>query len=122
MTETLSADLAKALASAKPAPKPADKPAEKPIPKPPEMKPADAPPGAVPAPGAKTFLGWVASGVSRKHLTITAAALCSLAAGIMAVKLIFPPDDFKPDTVTTQAVAPEAAWPEHKPIVPPGAP
>ena len=85
------------------------------------MKPADAPPGAVPAPGAKTFLGWVASGVSRKHLTITAAALCSLAAGIMAVKLIFPPDDFKPDTVTTQAVAPEAAWPEHKPIVPPGA-
>ena len=86
------------------------------------MKPADSPPGAIPAPGAKTFLGWVASSVSRKHLTIVAAAICSLAAGIVAVKLILPQDDFKPETVTTQAVAPEAAWPEHKPIVPPGAP
>ena len=108
MTDIISADLAKALASAKPAAKPIDKLGAK---LPDTGKPGDAPP---PAPGSKTFLGWIAKSVTKKQLTVAAAAVLSLVAGIAAVRLIWPEDE-KPTTGTTQLYVPETNPPPAAP-------
>ena len=87
MTDVISTDLAKTLASMKPAAKATDKPAAK---SPEPEKPGETPP---PVPGSKTFLGWVARSVTRKQITVLAAAACSLVAGVAAVRLIWPEEE-----------------------------
>ena len=81
-TEPIAVDVPKALAGLaglKPGPTP-------PTPKPGDIadpaKPAD---GNAPAPGKRTFIGWVAASVTKKQLKIGAAALCSLIAGVSAL-------------------------------------
>ena len=102
MTEATPIDVSgKIISNSKPAaPSPAGptgaaKPPEKPSAK---GATSDAPP----APGSKTFLGWVAGGFSRKQLTVAVAALCSLGAGIAAVWLIWP--EAEQPTAATQSL------------------
>jgi hypothetical protein len=114
MTEAIPIDVSgKVISNTKPAApaalgagKPPDKPKG-----PDSNKPGDGPP---PAPGSKTFLGWIASGFSRKQLGILLAAVCSLAAGILAVRLIWPEEE--PPSATTALVT--EAQPAT-PVVPP---
>jgi len=114
MTDTISADLAKALASAKSGSTTLPKAPDKPAPKAPE---AAKVPESPPAPGAKTFLGWVAGSISRKQLLVAVAAAGSLAAGIAAVHYFWPAEEPPAVATATQPVVPEV-WPERKPIVP----
>ena len=81
MTEAMPIDVSgKIISNAKPAaPSPAGPPGAA---KPPEKPSAKGATGdAPPAPGSKTFLGWVAGGFSRKQLTVAVAAVCSLGRG-----------------------------------------
>jgi hypothetical protein len=109
MTEAIPIDVSsKIISNPKPA-VPAALGASKPPDKPGSKGPAGDDPGAPPpAPGSKTFLGWVASGFSRKQLTIALAAACSLAAGIAAVRLIWP-DEEPPSTTTALLTEPRGS-------------
>jgi len=80
----------------------------------------DQPGAPPPAPGSKTFLGWVASGFSRKQLVIAAAAVCSLAAGIAAVRLIWP--DEEPPSTTTALLTEQRTSEPASPVPPRSAP
>src|SRR5262245_23470234 len=99
MTEPTTLDVAmKSLAGTKPAatstpPKPVDKAAAKL----PDTDPTTATP---PVPGSRTLIGWLAKSVTKKQLTVGVAAVCSLAAGIAAVRLISPGDPEKPPTAS----------------------
>ena len=113
MTEAMPIDLSgKIISNSKPpapgSPKPPDKPESK---GPTGDKPGESPP----APGSKTFLGWVARSISAKQLTIVAAAVCSLAAGIFAVRLIWPEEPPAANATASLLSEPTAT----EPIVPP---
>jgi hypothetical protein len=116
MTEPATLDVAmKALAGAKPAapPKSADKAATKP----PDAAPTAATPSAL---GSRTLLGWLARSVTKKQLTVGAAAVCSLAAGIAAVRLMSPGETAnQPSATATQPLIGEPRQPVAAPARPP---
>jgi hypothetical protein len=98
MAEPVTVDVSvKPLASTKPAASPTPKPTDKATAPPATI----APPATPPAPGSRTFLGWLANGVTNKQLAICASAVFSLVAGIAAVRLIWPEEEQKPTTTAT---------------------
>jgi hypothetical protein len=110
MTESIPIDVSSKIISNSKPPLPA---APKPDAKPPAGdKPAEPPP----VPGSKTFLGWVARSISRKQLTIVLAAVCSLAAGVFAVRLLGPQEQPPAESAAAPLLSdPMAA----EPVVPP---
>src|SRR5437763_9106760 len=78
------------------APKPGDK-----------SKPADAGKVPPPPPVPKSLVAWLADRVSKRQLALGASAVCSLAAGIAGVRLMWPGDDRRPTADATQPLAAE---------------
>src|SRR5207244_1126267 len=104
MTEPIAVDAPARTAGTRPAPlSTAPKPADK-------AKPGDAPPGAAPPPpGGKSLLArltaFAAARTTKKQLAVGASAVFSLAAGIAAVRLMWPGDDKTPSATATQPLA-----------------